>query len=512
MIFVVLSSGKFVNRFMLIIYMLTLLVLGLFFIPKFNPSSISSENKELRDGNSIAIVINSWSFPFPTGLDENHNPYLDYIQRNVGLDVHVELPPVPSYEKMIDTIISMDQNHPDMISINSPIQFAKFVTQNKLQPLDHWIDEYGGDLKRLIPEELWNRVRYNGSIYAIPSGQLVQGKEVIYIRKDWLDKLNLPIPVTLEDYKATIKAFSEDDPDGNGKRDTYGFTMMKDLYHSSPFFGAFGVQLNQWTERGGKLVYANVLPEMEEALSFFADLYRHGWIDPDFPIYRSNVMNEKIIDGKIGMFSGAWYDTRGVIAQSLKKDPKANWITIDYPLGKKGKQGVGALNPVSGYQVVPKGSSYACEVIQFLNFIAGKGRTSLVLGFQNQVWDWKDGKIVSNFNEHDKHLYRGIYSALVNVDERWLLRARMDSYDKKFRLNENIEKLEKHVVQDAYGGPPPPTLVRKWNELNSLQEVFVKIVLGLESQNSFNDYVKQWYESGGTQVTKEVNEWHESHK
>ncbi|MCU6339846.1 hypothetical protein KW823_25350, partial [Enterobacter quasiroggenkampii] len=111
--------------------------------------------------------------------------------------------------------------------------------------------------------------------------------------------------------------------------------MMKDLYHSSPLFGAFGVQLNQWTEREGKLVYGNVLPEMKEALSFFAELYRQGWIDPDFPIYRSNVMNEKIIEGKVGMFSGAWYDSRGVIAQSLKKDPQANWITIDYPIGKK---------------------------------------------------------------------------------------------------------------------------------------------------------------------------------
>ncbi|SYX86166.1 protein of unknown function [Paenibacillus alvei] len=55
-------------------------------------------------------------------------------------------------------------------------------------------------------------------------------------------------------------------------------------------------------------------------------------------------------------------------------------------------------------------------------------------------------------------------------------------------------------------------MVRKWNELYSLQEVFVKIILGLESTNSFDDYVKRWYESGGTQVTQEVNNWHESHK
>ncbi|EJW20179.1 hypothetical protein PAV_1c11780 [Paenibacillus alvei DSM 29] len=75
-----LRSGKLINRFMLMIYMLTFLMLGLFFIPKLSPISISPE-KELQNGKDIAIVINSLSFPFPAGLDENHNPYLDYIKK-----------------------------------------------------------------------------------------------------------------------------------------------------------------------------------------------------------------------------------------------------------------------------------------------------------------------------------------------------------------------------------------------------------------------------------------------
>lgn len=165
-------------------------------------------------------------------------------------------------------------------------------------------------MKRVIPEELWDHVRYNGSIYAIPSAQLVKGSEVIYIRKDWLDKLNLSIPVTFEDYKSMIKAFSEEDPDGNGIRDTYGFTMMKDFYHSSPFFGASGVQLNQWTDREGKLVYGNILPEMKEALSYLSRLFKQE----KGMSFTSYVLERKMERARMALMNGARvYDAAAMI-------------------------------------------------------------------------------------------------------------------------------------------------------------------------------------------------------
>ncbi|WP_239330648.1 extracellular solute-binding protein [Paenibacillus sp. ACRRX] len=499
------------NYLFISIYLVVFIGLFVAFFPKFAPifTGVPS-NKTSHGQHPVSIVINSLSFTYPDGLDENHNPYLTYIEEQTGLNIDVYMPPVTSYEDTLHTLISSDTNLPDMLSIYSKVRLSTYVQQNKLMPLEDWIEKYGPDLKRVIPQEAWDQVTFDGHIYAIPSSYLVNGNELMYVRQDWLDKLKLPRPVTLNDYKRVIKAFTTNDPDGNGKHDTYGLSMLAGLQYTSPLFGAFGIQLNQWTERNGELVFANTLPEMKEALSFFKELYQEKWIDPYFPLHTRQTMLANIEHGKIGLFAGAWYDTRGAIANNIKKDPKARWVSLDYPVGKNGKQGVEGSRLVHGYQVITRGSDHSADVIRLLNFIAGKGRETLILGFEHQVWTRKNGEIITNFKEHDKHLYRGIYSSLVNVHDPKLQKMRLDSYGKHYQLYDNIQRVEKHAVRDLFWGPSTPTMQKKWNALNEMQYDFINIIVGVEPIESFDAYVGRWRMYGGSQITKEVNAWYKT--
>ena len=54
-----------------------------------------------------------------------------------------------------------------------------------------------------------------------------RGQCLIIFRQDWLDKLGLKYPETLDDMKNVLIAFTNNDPDGNGKNDTYGYTAEK---------------------------------------------------------------------------------------------------------------------------------------------------------------------------------------------------------------------------------------------------------------------------------------------
>ena len=71
----------------------------------------------------------------------------------------------------------------------------------------------------------------------------------LFIRKEWLDKLNLQMPKTLDDLLNVAKAFTFRDPDGDGKVDTYGFGAAFDATTYSqglgndfaPIYGAFGL-------------------------------------------------------------------------------------------------------------------------------------------------------------------------------------------------------------------------------------------------------------------------------
>lgn len=59
----------------------------------------------------------------------------------------------------------------------------------------------------------------DGEIYNLAE-VFIEGNEVapksLIIRKDWLDKLNLEIPETIDDWYTVMKAFKEQDPNGNG--------------------------------------------------------------------------------------------------------------------------------------------------------------------------------------------------------------------------------------------------------------------------------------------------------
>lgn len=70
--------------------------------------------------------------------------------------------------------------------------------------------------------------KVNGKRYRIGKMANVLPNHTIVIRKDWLDNLGLSIPETPEELLEICRAFTEDDPDGNGKDDTWGISMTTD--------------------------------------------------------------------------------------------------------------------------------------------------------------------------------------------------------------------------------------------------------------------------------------------
>lgn len=463
---------------------------------------------EPHSRTSISMVINDLGMVFPDGYDENDNPYINYIKDRTGLDLRVSIPPQEVYEEKLNVIMASG-NLPDLIHTFNPVWFDEYVKKGAFLPLDDYIEEHGRDLLELIPEEAWDRMRYNGKIYGIPSLTDVQGIELMYVRKDWLDNLGLEPPRTLEEYYEVIRAFAKDDPDRNGLNDTMGLILLEDMGRTAPFFGAFGVQLNAWTDREGKLVNGSTLPETKQALAYLAELYGEGLIDPEFPLNRNNVFIEKVQNGQVGMFSATWYDTRGPIALNKKKDPKAEWIPLEYPVGPEGFSGVYDKDLIRGYNVVPVGTTHPAEVVRLLNFIAGEGRETLKLGFEGDIWSMEDGKMVTDFAEHDKHLYRGIYQSLVDVIDPDMAKARLDSLG-DFHLYENLQIIERNLIRNEFSGIPTPAMSQYAGHLDELQSIFTQIVMGIVPLEEFDAFVERWYREGGSEVTAEVNQWREA--
>lgn len=161
-----------------------------------------------------------------------------------------------------------------------------------------------------------------------------------YIRKDWLDKLSLPIPNSYSDYLKVLHAFTFDDPDGNGKQDTFGFTTSG----NSTSLGT------DWPEYlKNDLIYPaymdnNKLIDMEsdsrigQVLDDILKVSNEGVIDPDWFLNQGTEHIDKAVNGKAGIVLGDTLefaldaDPRSIQSRSVAIQPGANWVPFN-PIG-----------------------------------------------------------------------------------------------------------------------------------------------------------------------------------
>jgi multiple sugar transport system substrate-binding protein len=116
------------------------------------------------------------------------------------------------------TAAATAHNLPDVV-VDDAAQLGNFKTQGIIQPIDKG-KVAGAD--QLTPASWESAKDLKGDIYAIPFSAQAN---LLFVRKDWLDKLGLQPPKTWEDVATVAKAFTTGDPDGNGKADTYGLAV-----------------------------------------------------------------------------------------------------------------------------------------------------------------------------------------------------------------------------------------------------------------------------------------------
>lgn len=138
-----------------------------------------------------------------------------------------------------------------------------------------------------------------------------------YVRKDWIDALNkkdpnlkLKVPTNYDEFVAVAKAFTFNDPDGNGKNDTYGITaaaggagIPKDFpvwlkHNLNPGFYADD---KQFIDSGSDIRTGAVLDEIRKLIDMKV-------VDPDWYLQKSPQHFDKVQQGKVGIFYSASRD------------------------------------------------------------------------------------------------------------------------------------------------------------------------------------------------------------
>lgn len=140
----------------------------------------------------------------------------------------------------------------------------------------------------------------DGKLIAIPRTRDI-GRYGLSYRQDWADKLGIEEPKTVEDVYNMLYAFTYNDPDGNGKNDTYGMEMTS---YTGPFDIVqtwFGVG-NGWIEQDGQLIPVHQQAEYKEALDWLRKVYQDGLMPADWAVRTTDTWSNGCKTGESGVY------------------------------------------------------------------------------------------------------------------------------------------------------------------------------------------------------------------
>ncbi|MBB6730903.1 extracellular solute-binding protein [Cohnella zeiphila] len=451
-------------------------------------------------------------------------------------------------QKMNVTLASGDL--PDVIPVNAT-QLKQLADSGQIEDMTALYDKYASPLlKNILSEEgsgPFDAATFDGKLMAIPQiGSSIEQAQFVWIRTDWLDKLGLKPPKTMNDVLAISKAFAEKDPDGNNKKDTYGLAVTKDLWGGSMglegFMAGYGAYPNIWLEdSSGKLEYGSVQPEMKKGLQALQAMYKNGELDQEFGVKEGTKIAEVISNGKIGMEFGQQWNSIWPLQLNKNNDPDAQWQA--FPIVSE--SGAPAKIPLkfstTKFFAVRKGAAHPEAVIKLFNMHVEKnwGETQeneYYYAPQDAESVWQLSTVQPAPPKKNLELFRTLEEVRKTGDKSKLtgeakaIQQKLDAYasgsKEGFALwgweriygpegaESVVDQYDKgnQFIYDKFEGAPTATMVERQSTLEKMQnEVFVKIILGAPI-DEFDKFVEDWNKLGGEQITQEVNDYYASMK
>jgi putative aldouronate transport system substrate-binding protein len=507
----------------------------------------------------------------PTAKFKNGESYLDNVHTRWAKDtLGVEIKTLwtapmgdGSFDTKLKLMLSSGDKMPDVFVSTQPSTTNMFIESGKVMDVGEAFEKYASATWKAAMAEsptAWQPFMKDGKKFAIPVLRQDMGTQSpLWIRQDWLDKLQLKAPTTLEELEKVMDAFVNQDPDGNGEKDTYALDFgMKDQFLGYPIgdaswiFGLFGAIPERWyPDADGKLQYGSVQPGIKNALAKLKEWKDKGYMATDIALHDFNNVAENVASGKVGMLGGENWLMVYPGSMLLASNPKAMYTPYLLPTGAEGKNTLRTIAaPYASSILISKDISD--EALQaffhYQNTLYSSYDSEdpfLFKGFQDG-YDYiiKDGKAL--MGEQDipggkagttKYTLTGAASiypskllatdvkiakgeALTNQDLAAMAPTGIIGVDASNPL-EMITRQATLVdmgqpdsdVPEYFQGPSTPTMSSRNVLLKKLQmDAFTNIIYGKQPAEAFDDFVKKWKSSGGDDITKEVNEWYDSVK
>lgn len=240
------------------------------------------DNVPIEDDLSVHydIKIGIWD-----SANWGNDAIADYLEEKFNITiVPVALSTVDYIEKLNisaagDTLPDMFM-HPGYSGYESTL--IKWAQEEVIRALPEDLSAYP-ELEKLMQTYDYMKLE-DGRHYFIPRTTFTDPANTYYtpalwVRRDWMDNLGIEDPKNLDELYDMLYRFTYDDPDQNGKQDTYGLTPGLDL---SWIFFAYGIDVTGYIYENGQWIHGMLSERCAEPIKFIKKMYDAGILDQDF--------------------------------------------------------------------------------------------------------------------------------------------------------------------------------------------------------------------------------------
>lgn len=257
-----------------------------------------------QEGASVSILaMNSWY----STVDLSNATLLNEIASRANVSIKWNLLDPTSYADSVSPMLASGQDLPDIVQLPDLDPQQTYLSSGMFVKLDEHFDIMPNFKKYLDehPDHKALLTASDGHIYYVPQTVVTDSYQpVMMYNMPWIEKLGIEPPKTLDAFVEMLRAFRDQDMNGNGDATDEVPMSVQSSFLPYMFGPAFGLDLVSgfYADENGTVHYAQAEPEKYKAyLSFLNGLYNEGLLEVEFASLNRDQITSRFANDTTGV-------------------------------------------------------------------------------------------------------------------------------------------------------------------------------------------------------------------
>jgi putative aldouronate transport system substrate-binding protein len=462
------------------------------------------EDKLPSEPATISILMGGSNTPAADNI------VLKELSKRTNTNINMIYVPSQDVKTKVSTMVASD-SLPDIFRIDSANDSIEFKDAGLFAEVGGLLKKHAPNIMKNLGDNLSKAEVNKDGIYLVLNAKLPYARQ-INLRTDWLKNLGLAMPTDLDSLYKVYYAFTYNDPDKDGKKDTFGLAANNDSLSFASIFGAYGIPAGRNIQlKDGTVTSWVKHPKFLDAMTYIRKLYVEGLFDPDWATISS-----------MDMFGKLWNGVAGAIEWECV-GPTNNWMparytetptpTFDFPTikGPDGLFGVPAtdFSYTAGYAFNAKSKNLVSAVKLADYCMSDEGNELLYLGIENTMFKWTDktnGKyeLLGEYKDAATHRAAGgfsywtFFAPTINAEIRTFNKQTQDGVAKARSMGLPEATIRTQLAASSEYGADLDKIIK---------EMYAQLIVTKEDPKTvYNKFMADWEKSGGTKWEKEATE------